>query len=173
MPHRERVVEKTIKQRRSIRAFTGQHIDEQTIETILDAARWAPSGLNNQPWRFAVIIDTGIKDRLSTLTRYSTIIKSAYAVIAVFLDTKASYDRTKDLQAIGACIENMLLEITALGLGGVWLGEILKSASEVKELTGAPDEFEFMAAIALGHPDGAPPKAPGRKPLTELVFFRK
>jgi len=167
------VVEKTIKQRRSIRAFTAQRIDDQTIDRIIEAGGWAPSGLNNQPWRFAVIIDAGIKDRLSTLTRYGAIIKSAYAVIAVFLDTKASYDRTKDLQAIGACMENMLLEITELGLGGVWLGEILKSASGVKELTGAPEEFEFMAAIALGHPDGAPPKAPGRKPLTELVFFRK
>ncbi len=166
-------VEKTIKQRRSIRSFTGQSVDEGAIDAILEAGRWAPSGLNNQPWRFAVIIDSGIKDRLSTLTKYGPIIQSAFAVIAVFLDTKASYDRTKDLQAIGACIENMLLAITGLGLGGVWLGEILKSGDEVKRLTGAPDAYEFMAAIALGYPEGAPPRAPRRKPLSELVFFRK
>jgi len=166
-------VEKTIKQRRSIRSFTGQSVDEGAIDAILEAGRWAPSGLNNQPWRFAVITDSGIKDRLSTLTKYGAIIQSAFAVIAVFLDTKASYDRTKDLQAIGACIENMLLEITSLGLGGVWLGEILKSAEEVKELTGAPEELEFMAAIALGHPDGTQPKEPSRKSIPELVFFRK
>ena len=164
---------KTIKDRRSIRAFTAQEVDEKTIDKILDAGRWAPSGLNNQPWRFAVITEKGLKDELSGLTRYDAVIKSAYAVIAVFLDTAAGYERTKDLQAIGACIENMLLAITGLGLGGVWLGEILKSGDEVKRLTGAPDAYEFMAAIALGYPGGQPPRAPGRKDITELVFFRK
>ena len=166
-------MEKNIKDRRSIRAFTSQQVDDGTIDTILDAGRWAPSGLNNQPWRFAVITDKALKDELSGLTRYDTIIKSAYAVIAVFLDTAAGYDRTKDLQAIGACIENMLLAITGLGLGGVWLGEILKSGAEVKRLTGAPDAYDFMAAIALGYPEGEPVRAPGRKDLSELVFFRK
>ena len=164
---------KTIKDRRSIRVFTAQEVDEKTIDKILDAGRWAPSGLNNQPWRFAVITEKGLKDELSGLTRYDAIIKSAYAVIAVFLDTAAGYERTKDLQAIGACIENMLLAITGLGLGGVWLGEILKSGDEVKRLTGAPDAYEFMAAIALGYPGGPPPRAPGRKDISELVFFRK
>ena len=166
-------MQRTIRDRRSVRAFTPQTVQDETIDAILEAGQWAPSGLNNQPWRFAVITDKDLKNELSTLTRYDSIIKSAYAVIAVFFDTDAGYDRTKDLQAIGACIENMLLEITSLGLGGVWLGEILKSAEEVKELTGAPEELEFMAAIALGHPDGTPPKEPSRKSIPEIVFFRK
>ena len=164
---------RTIRDRRSVRAFTPQTVEDETIDAILEAGQWAPSGLNNQPWRFAVITDKDLKNELSTLTRYDSIIKSAYAVIAVFFDTDAGYDRTKDLQAIGACIENMLLAITDLGLGGVWLGEILKSGDEVKRITGAPDAYEFMAAIALGYPEGPPPRAPKRKPLTELVFFRK
>jgi len=166
-------MQRTIRDRRSVRAFTPQTVQDETIDAILEAGQWAPSGLNNQPWRFAVITDKDLKNELSTLTRYDSIIKSAYAVIAVFFDTDAGYDRTKDLQAIGACIENMLLAITDLGLGGVWLGEILKSGDEVKRLTGAPDAYEFMAAIALGYPEGTPPRAPRRKSLTELVFFRK
>jgi nitroreductase len=164
---------KTIKNRRSVRSYSGQALPEELIEEILDAARWAPSGLNNQPWRFAVIQDKKIKDKLETLTKYSAIIESAQAIIAVFLDTSASYDRTKDLQAIGACIENMLLAICDLGLGGVWLGEILKSRDEVKKLVDAPQEYEFMAAIALGYPDGKQHRAPMRKSLSDLVFFRK
>lgn len=67
----------------------------------------------------------------------------------------------------------MLLAIHDLGLGGVWLGEILRSSAQVKALLGAPDSYEFMAAIALGHPQGRPPRAPGSKPLADLVFFRK
>ena len=112
---------KTIKDRRSVRSYSSREVPDNVIDEILDAARWAPSGMNNQPWRFAVIQDRKIKEKLEILTKYGAIIKSAQAVIAVFLDTSASYDRIKDLQAIGACIENMLLAICDLGLGGVWL----------------------------------------------------
>lgn len=143
------------------------------VDEILEAGRWAPSGLNNQPWRFAVIRDSGLKEEISSLTAYGAIVRSADVVIAVFFDTSSGYDRTKDLQAIGACIENMLLSLHDQGLGGVWLGEILKSGKEMKALLGAPDGYEFMAAVALGHPEGRPPKSPVRKPLSELVFFRK
>ncbi|HPL88604.1 MAG TPA: nitroreductase, partial [Deltaproteobacteria bacterium] len=138
-----------IRQRRSIRRFTREPVSDDLVEEILDAARWAPSGLNNQPWRFAVIRDARVKERLASLTRYGSIIRSADVVIAVFFDTASGYDRTKDLQSIGACIQNMLLAIHESGLGGVWLGEILKSSSEVKSLLQAPDAYEFMAAVAV------------------------
>lgn len=162
-----------IRQRRSIRRFTREPVSDDLVEEILDAARWAPSGLNNQPWRFAVIRDARVKERLASLTRYGSIIRSADVVIAVFFDTASGYDRTKDLQSIGACIQNMLLAIHESGLGGVWLGEILKSGSEVKSLLQAPDAYEFMAAVAVGHPDGKPPRSPARRPVSELVFYRK
>ena len=128
-----------IRQRRSIRRFTREPVSDDLVEEILDAARWAPSGLNNQPWRFAVIRDARVKERLASLTRYGAIIRSADVIIAVFFDTASGYDWTKDLQSIGACIQNMLLAIHESGLGGVWLGEILKSGSEVKSLLQAPD----------------------------------
>ena len=162
-----------IRQRRSIRRFTREPVSDDLVEEILDAARWAPSGLNNQPWRFAVIRDARVKERLASLTRYGAIIRSADVIIAVFFDTASGYDWTKDLQSIGACIQNMLLAIHESGLGGVWLGEILKSGSEVKSLLQAPDAYEFMAAVAVGHPDGTPPRAPARRPVSELVFYRK
>ncbi len=161
-----------IKSRRSIRKFLRQSVPDETVDVVLDAARWAPSGLNNQPWRFAVVRDPFLKEKMSRLTKYGTIISSADVVIAVFSDTLSGYDRTKDLQAIGACIQNMLLAIHDLGLGGVWLGEILKHSSEVKSLLGAPEPYEFMALIAFGYPDGKPPRAPMRKTLSDLVFFR-
>lgn len=150
-----------------------QAVPDEMVDEILEAGRWAPSGMNNQPWRFAVIRDVSFKERLSSLTAYGAIVRSADVIIAVFFDISSGYDRTKDLQAIGACIENMLLSVHDQGLGAVWLGEILKSGSEIKALLGAPDTYEFMAAIALGYPEGSPPKPPVRKPLSELVFFRK
>lgn len=146
---------------------------DEIIDAVLDAGRWAPSGLNNQPWRFAVVREASLRERLSAYTVYSAILRSADVLIAVFCDASAGYDRTKDLQAMGACIQNMLLAIHDLGLGGVWIGEILRSGTEVKSLLGAPEAYEFMALIAFGYPDGKPPRAPLRRPLSELVFFRK
>jgi len=162
-----------IRSRRSVRRFDAGPVDDMLVDEILDAGRWAPSGLNNQPWRFAVITEQGLVMQLSRLTRYSRIVREASVLIAVFLDTAASYDRTKDVQAIGACIQNMLLAVHALGLGGVWLGEILGNAVEVRSLLGAPEDYELMAVIAVGRPSGPPPDAPGRKELASLVFFRK
>ncbi len=162
-----------IRQRRSIRKFTAQSVPDELVDHVLDAARWAPSGLNNQPWRFAVVRDASLKEEMSRLTKYGAIVTSADVLIAVFFDHMSGYDRTKDLQAIGACIQNMLLAVHDLGLGGVWLGEILKSSSEVKALLGAPEPYEFMALVAFGYPDGKPPRAPLRKRLSELVFFRR
>lgn len=142
----------SIKSRRSIRSFEKQDVPDPLLREIIEAGTWAPSGLNNQPWKFAIIKSVKIRDTLAGLTKYGRIIRDAPACIAVFLDIDLSYDRTKDIQAIGACIQNMLLQIHALGLGAVWLGEIVKNGARVQEIVGAPRNVEFMALIALGYP---------------------
>jgi len=161
-----------IRTRRSIRRFENRPIPEEFIEKILEAARWAPSGMNNQPWRFAVIGDEAVREELSTLTRYGWVVKSAKVLIAVFLDNAASYSRIKDIQAIGACMQNMLLESHSLGLGAVWLGEIIKSCDHIRKILGLSLDLELMAVLALGYPDEKP-KIVKRKALKDLIVFRK
>jgi len=158
-----------IKGRRSIRCFKKQAVDKKLVKEIIEAGTWAPSGLNNQPWKFVVVRSPAVKDKLAELTHYRTIIQEAPVCIAVFLDTALSYDRTKDIQAIGACMQNMLLAIHALGLGGVWLGEILKNSEKVKQLLGVSPALEFMAVVALGYPDEKNITAE-RKKLNEVIL---
>ncbi|HIC86243.1 MAG TPA: nitroreductase family protein [Desulfobacterales bacterium] len=161
-----------IKTRRSIRKFAPDWIEDETIDNIVEMATWAPSGLNNQPWRFVIVRDKGVKDKLAQQTKYSRIIENAPVCIAVFLDNAESYDRVKDIQAIGACLQNMLLAIHAMGLGAVWLGEILKNRKEVEKLLGVPGSCELMAVVALGKP--AQKKGKGkRKPIDQVVLSRK
>jgi nitroreductase len=138
--------------RRSIRQYTEEPVARDHLLEIVKAGTWAPSGLNNQPWRFVII--TGEVTRLQTasLTRYKKIIEGAPAAIAVFIDKDAMYHDVKDHQAMGACLQNMLLAAHALGLGAVWLGEILKSAEEVRNLLELPEGYELMAVVAVGHP---------------------
>ena len=141
-----------ILKRRSIRKFTKKIPSDALIKKILEAGRWAPSGLNNQPWRFMVIKKDNVLKTLSSFTRYGYIIKNAPVAIAVCMDLADSYNREKDLMSIGACIENMLLEAASIKLGTCWLGEILNRKEEVCSFLSLPEDYELMAVIALGYP---------------------
>lgn len=158
-----------IRTRRSIRKFVPDEIDEQTIKQIIEMGTWAPSGHNNQPWKLVIIRDQDLKREVSLQTKYSLVIQSAPVCIAVFLDHSQGYDRVKDIQATGAFIQNMLLAIHNLGLGGVWMGEILKNREAVEHILGVPEDCELMAVVAFGRPDEA--KGPGsRKPVDQFVI---
>lgn len=140
-----------LKSRRSVRNFLDEEVDKSTILKILDCARWAPSGLNNQPWKVNVVIHPTIKRLLADCTKYKNIVENAALNIVVFLDIGKSYNRVKDLQGIGAFIQNILLSTHALGLGCVWLGEILNNKEKVNAIFKLnPEEFELMGVVALG-----------------------
>ncbi|MBI5640851.1 MAG: nitroreductase [Nitrospirae bacterium] len=160
-----------IKTRRSVRQFQERPVRAAEIRKILEAGRWAPSGLNNQPWRFAVITNNRLREEFSRLTHYARVIKSANVLIAVFLDTENSYNRMKDIQAVGACIQNMLLEAHSIGIGSVWLGEILKSEERIGEILNLDKGLELMAVLAFGYPDKKP-KAVKRRAISELLLLR-
>jgi len=168
----ENPVIKTILSRRSIRQFSKETVSEEVVNQILESGLWAPSGKNNQPWKFAIIRNPSLKEALASLTHSRSIIQGAPVCIAIFLDHSRVYDRTKDVQAIGACIQNMLLTIHSLGLGGIWLGEILKNKERVAEQLGAGKDLELMAVLALGH--SAQRKGDGERDLLDKkVFLRK
>ncbi len=155
--------------RRSVRQFTDEPVDRSQIIEIIKAGTWAPSGLNNQPWRFVVVTSDDVRKELSKQTTSRSIIERAPACIAVFVDRNAVYNEVKDHQAMGACIQNMLLAAHSLGLGAVWLGEILKNADAVQKLLDLPEEMELMAVVALGHP--APGKhSSQRKDVSEVLL---
>jgi len=161
-----------IRTRRSIRRFTNDEVDDKTIDLIIEMGTWAPSGLNNQPWKFVVVREQQLRDEISAQTKYGRIIKGAPVCIAVFLDNSQSYDRVKDIQAMGACIQNMLLTIHHMDMGGVWLGEILKNRKSVEEIMEVPGSCELMAVVALGHTEDKG-GAGSRKPLDEVIIGRK
>ncbi|MDI6874807.1 nitroreductase family protein [Candidatus Solincola sp.] len=157
--------------RRSIRRFLDRPLSEEDTHALLEAGRWAPSGLNNQPWRVVLVEDRSKAADLSRCTRYSSIVAEAPLLIAVFLDHSSSYDRDKDVMSVGAFIQNILLAAHDRGLGAVWLGEILREKERVRELLEVPPEFELMAVIAVGYPAESPARRE-RKALDELIYRR-
>ncbi len=140
--------------RRSIRKYTEEPVKREDLLEIIKAGTWAPSGLNNQPWRFVIVLDKELRHKPAKFTTYHSVIENAPACIGVFIDKKAMYHEVKDYQAMGACIQNMLLAAHALGLGAVWLGEVLKNADAVSALLEVPDDMALMAVVVVGHPLG-------------------
>ena len=83
MVEREDIVMEVIKSRRSIRKFQDKPVDDDTIRKIIEMGTWAPSGLNNQPWKFVIIKDKELKDKIAECTKYSKIIKDAPVCIVI------------------------------------------------------------------------------------------
>jgi nitroreductase len=159
-----------IRQRRSIRRYTPEPVTTGEISAILEAGRWAPSGLNNQPWRFLVVRHGEERQgALAGLTKYAHIVRQAQALVCVFLDREVIYNRTKDLQGVGACLQNMLLAAHSLGLGAVWIGEIINQEPRVTKALGLDEKrLELMAVLAVGRPDQKGTSE--RRPLRELLL---
>ena len=143
---------KVIKNRRSVRKFKKNKISKKILSRLIEAARWAPSGLNNQPWKFKIVTSDGLKNKLGSLTSSKKIIKDADALICVFLDKKLSYNRDKDFMAIGASIQNILLSARELNVGTCWLGEILNRKAQAGKVLEVPTNLELCGVVALGYP---------------------
>ncbi|MBI9109865.1 nitroreductase [Maridesulfovibrio ferrireducens] len=156
--------------RRSIRKYTDSPISREDLTAILEAGRWAPSGLNNQPWRFLVIHkDDPRAAKVAQCTKYSKIAQAAKVLICVFLERECIYNEMKDHQAVGACLQNMMLAAHSLNIGTVWLGEILNQEAQVLEILNLPlEKYELQAVVAAGHP--AQKGGSSRKDLSKIML---
>ena len=162
-----------IKTRRSIRAFTREEISDREIEKILDAARWAPSAGNIQPWIFVVVKDPGTKRRLSEAALSQFFIEEAPVVIVVCADQERSRrgygSRGADLYCIqdtAAATQNILLAAHALGLGACWVGAF--NEEEVKLILRIPRGIRPVAIVPIGHP-AEKPRTIFKWPLSEVI----
>lgn len=164
-------VTSAIYKRKSVRAYKAQPIEKEKIQKLLQAGICAPSGKNGQPWRFAVVHQNKeLLRQIADLTIYKNFVSNADCLICVFLDKRNSYHYVKDCQAIGACIENILLAATAENLGACWIGEILNRAAEVCSLLQTDPNCELMAVIALGYPNEKSTEKSTRKNLNDCIL---
>lgn len=141
-----------IKTRRSIRKYLDCQIDNKEIKKLIEAAICAPSGKNCQPWKFAIISDALMIERISKLSRNYRWMRRASRLVIVFLDNSISYHYKKDIQSCGAAIQNILLTAHSMGIGSCWVGDIIDSGDEIKEIIGMNiEELEIMGIVTLGY----------------------
>jgi len=163
---------KAIKNRRTVRRFKPNPIDEEKIQMILEAGRWAPSFSNLQPWRFIVIKDQGLKSALDKAARESVLhlgINEAPVVILVCVDRRI--DPLHAIEAGAAATQNMTLAAYSLGLGAGWIGIWGKEAeASIQKIFKLPETVRAVSLLPIGIPDESPESH--RKPLEELTQFR-
>jgi nitroreductase len=157
-----------IKERRSVRKFQDKEVPIKIIKNSLEAARWAPSGLNNQPWNFMILEKTE-KDSLAKYTKFSQVIKQANKLIIVLLNKEKMYSHKKDLMAIGAAIQNILIYLQSQNIGSCWLGEIINQAEQVQDKLQLPTKLELAAVIGVGFAQKKVEPTP-RNSLEELIL---
>lgn len=160
--------------RKSVRSYTGQEVSDEQVKQIIEAGMRAPSGLANEPWRFAIIRDKNVKSNIAKLTKHTKVLEDADVLICLFMDNEVGYDVVKDSNTIGACAENMLLAAHAMGLGAVWIAEIRKNKDQVAEECGVdPERYDMMVVIPLGYSAESAEPNPRKRTLDEVILTRK
>lgn len=185
----------TVKERKSCRDFLADPIDDETIDKILQAAVSAPSPLNMQPWRFIVITNQDVKEKIykeaekcrqwaleksgwKWLGGYKTeFLKSAPAIIAVTGDPKKTgvdmfmeEGPTGYQNACAAAIQNMLLAAHALGLGSLWFTFFHKK--DIKEILEIEEGKTLIALVCLGKPAGESTLMPRKDIKDKTTYIR-
>jgi 5,6-dimethylbenzimidazole synthase len=182
-----------IRGRRSCRNFLPEPISEDTIEKILEAATWAPSPLNSQPWEFIVIINREVKEKIFNeadrcrkwafeksgwkwLGSYTLdFLRSAPVIISVIGDPKKTgVDMFMEEGSVGyqaacaAAIQNMHLAAYSFGLGTLWF--TLFDRNAIRGVLGIPPEKTPLVLVCLGKAGSSPTPTP-RKDLKEKTVY--
>ena len=169
------IVLNAISERRTIYRFKSTPIDNEQLNLVLEAGRWAPSWANAQPWRFIVINDKETKEKIgdSVTTIFSLGMKEAPICIAVCVNPKK--DAFHYIEDGAAVTQNMALAAHSMGLGTMWVGifslrdEKKSTERKIKKILNIPDQWRIISLLPLGIPQNKVAKSKSRKDLPSLV----
>jgi nitroreductase len=176
--------------RRSVREYTSQPVDEETIRRLIDAAVHAPSATNAQPWTFTVVRDQDLLGRVSEATKAHLLVAAPpglrsdrhrieladpdfdifyHAPVLVLISGIADGPWVVADCALAA--ENLMLAAHAAGLGTCWIGfaQGYLNTPEGKDALGLPQAWVSVAPIIVGHPNATPPPVARREPEIRWV----
>lgn len=140
--------------RRSVRNFIDKPIEREKLERIAKAGQLAPSAMGRFPWEILIATSAEAKHAVGTMSPYSKMAEQAGAVIIVCGNMEQVKEgETWWIQDCSACTENILLQLVAEGLGGVWLGTYPneKNVKHLSEFFHLPEHIVPFATIALGY----------------------
>lgn len=181
--------------RHSSRSFKKKKVKKSDLLDLIECARLSPSAANRQNWYFIVLQD-GAKEKIASLmedylgrinkiikskghatTEYNPsesvlesiqVIKQAYALILVFRNNDKTWFEG-DYLSIGSAVEHMVLRATDLGLGSLWLRDVIYLRTEITKLFNL-NNMELVTGLAIGYPNPEKYRAK-KKNIEEIVRF--
>lgn len=186
-----------IRMRRSVRVYKTGKVTESQLETILEAARWAPSGANTQPWEFVITRDKEKMKRVRQVyaeewkqrkledpVHYKGLKKDYVGDVSVlvlvcgdprtmevYLTTRQPGDREKLFQAsVANAVEHLMLMAAGMGFGTVWVSVRQEVEADLRKLFNVPQPLRLLWVVPIGHPRVLPRSKPRRK-LTAMVHW--
>lgn len=145
----------TILSRRSIRRFTPEPVDRETLILLLKAAMAAPTACNSQPWQFIVVTEPDGLDCIREKFLFARYNAPAAIVVCADIDiAHNSAARDHWVMDCSAATENILIAAAGMGLGAVWIG-VYPYPSRIKilaELLGLPETVTPLSMVYVGYP---------------------
>jgi len=179
-----------IRQRRAIRRFQSRPVATEALRRLLDAAIWAPSAMNGQPWRFVIVTDEALIARMAEQCRCwildnSAAFPEAERLAPMMRDPDFHiFHHAPALVVIAAPLgvrwgmegctlaaANVMLAATALGLGTCWVGmaEGWLNSSAGRATLHLPANAHVVAPIAVGYPQGEPEPVARHRPAVTWI----
>jgi len=184
-----------IKSRRSIREYKGRIISKSIIRNVIEAGRWAPSAHNLQPWKFVVITNKAIINKIAALfikkaenflagfnimmRQSAKTVSNSKCLVLVYRDLSivrkmskfgesyAKVAETFEIQSASAAIQNMLLYLHSCNLGAAWMGVALLCEDEINALFSTKNRL--MAVLTIGYPVVSTELNSIRKKMSEIM----
>lgn len=167
----EHPVIEVIKKRKSVRAFVDKPIEKEKIDSLFEAARWAPSSVNEQPWRYIYARkDQPLWEKIfETLNESNQVwVKNSPLLVASFVLKNFSRNEQPNGFAkydLGAANAFLSLQATGLGLQIHQIGGF--NGHRLRENLQVPDQYELGVVLAIGYP-GDPESLPENLKVREL-----
>jgi nitroreductase len=158
-----------VKSRYACRVYQPRPVEPEKLLRVLEAVRLAPSGSNRQPWKFILVHDPDIKQRLVRACANQLFVATAPVVVAgcgLMPDRIMSCGIPGDPVDVAIALEHLSLAATTEGLATCWIGAF--SQDEVRDVLGIPPCTKVIELMALGYPADSP-RLKTRKPLSDII----